>query len=492
MTKTIAIILAAVLVVGGGVTAGVVVSNNNLPENVVKDALLGLTEVLDRAELKPLYETFTNGSIEMSQTYIRQDSDTETWTNSAKIYFANDGVVLQDIHFEESGLTLQGELWLTEDFVCINAENFFQDAYALELGKLAKQFEQSIFAYGSQSKYAIQDQQTYADVLSLLDHLDKLNTRKMQKEVSKITSNYLAKLWEIACDQVDFEEGTIAMEIDGKKVDVRNINIVVDADDVCEIWEATLEFLQEDEQVTKFLDKNEDLLNIANNPIFGAEQTTNQTLSDTYREMLKQLKKEFYTTAAEIQESWGDNQLVIDVATPKNKSELLKLNANYANKDVYTLDFDGKNIKDTNKITLVQEGIKSVYEVIDGDKRFVATYTVDKTEVLNFQLDKETYNYTLTYSETNYDTPSPSSIKLEGRIIDGADLKITVDQVTEIVDNIWWEEPMETTYQLDLQLILRNKDKLPEKPDGYKTLETLTEEDVDKLLQDLLQVPEYN
>ena len=492
MTKTIAIILAAVLVVGGGVTAGVVVSNNNLPENVVKDALLGLTEVLDRAELKPLYETFTNGSIEMSQTYIRQDSSTETWTNSAKVYFANDGIVLQDISLAETGFALQGEVWLTEDFVCINAENLFADAYALELGKLAKQFEKSIFAYGSGSKYAIQEEDDYEDVLKLLEHLDKLNTRKMQREVSKIISNYLKELWEIVCDNVDFEEEVKVVKIDGDSVEARNINIVVDADDVCEIWEATLEFLQEDEQVTKFLDKNEDLLNIANNPIFGAEQTTNQTLSDTYREMLKQLKKEFYSTAAEIQESWGDNQLVIDVATPKHKSELLKLNVNYANEDVYTLDFAGKNIKDTNKITLVEEGVKQVYKTLDGDQFFGITYTIDDVEMFKFQLNKESSTYELYYSDANFDEISPISYRIEGRVIDGADLKITINKVTRIEDNIWWDNPMETSYLTDLEFVLRNKDKLPAKPDNYKTIGTLTEEDVDKLLQDLQQVPEYN
>ena len=492
MTKTIAIILAAVLVVGGGVTAGVVVGNNNLPENVVKDALLGLADFTERAELKPIYEVLTNGSIEMSQSYIRQNDKTEMWTNTAKVYFADDGVVLQNINFAQTGFELQGEVWLTEDFVCINAENLLDSAYAIEMGNLAKQFEKSIFAYGSNSEYAIQDQRLYADILSLLDHLDKLNARKMQKELTKIGQSYLKELWDIACKQVDFIEGTKAMEIDGKKVDVRNINIVVDADDVCEIWEATLEFLQEDEQVTKFLDKNEDLLNIANNPIFGAGQTTNQTLSDTYREMLKQLKKEFYTTAAEIQESWGDNQLVIDVATPKHKAELIKLNINYANEDVYTLDFAGKTIKDTNKITLIEQGVKQVYQTLNGDQFFRITYTIDDVEVFKFQLDKETSNYELYYDATINDAVSPISYRIEGKVIDGADLKITINKVTQIEDNIWWENPMETSYLMDLAFVLKNKDKLPAKPQDYKTLETLTEEDLEKLLTFGMQLPEHN
>ena len=492
MTKTIALILVAVLVVGGGVTAGVVIGNNNLPENVVAEALLSLADFTERAELKPIYEVLTNGSIEMSQSYIRQNDKTEMWTNTAKVYFADDGVVLQNINFAQTGFELQGELWLTEDFVCINAENLLDSAYAIEMGNLAKQFEKSIFTYGSNSEYAIQDQRLYAGILSLLDHLDKLNARKMQKELTQIGQSYLKELWDIACKQVDFSEGTKAMEIDGKKVDVRNINIVVDAYDVCKIWESTLDFLQEDDQVTKFLDKNEDLLNIANNPIFGAGQTTNQTLSDTYREMLKQLKKEFYTTAAEIQESWGDNQLVIDVATPKHKAELIKLNINYANEDVYTLDFAGKTIKDTNKITLIEQGVKQVYQTLNGDQFFGITYTIDDVEMFKFQLDKETSNYELYYDATINDAVSTISYRIEGKVIDGADLKITINNVTQIEDNIWWENPKETSYLMDLAFVLKNKDKLPAKPQGYKTLETLTEEDLEKLLSFDMQLPEHN
>ena len=477
MTKIIAIILAAVLVVGGGVTVGVVVSNNNLPQNIAKDAILSLGNVIERIEFAPIYQTFTGGSIQMSQTSITQDGETSQVTNSAKIFFADDGIVLQNINFSQLDVAIQGELWLTEDFVYISEQNILGDAYAWERGKLAEQFEKSIFAYGSNSKYSINNQAKYDDALKLFKHLDKVNTAAMQRDIKKVYANYLNEVWEIACEEIEFEEAVKVVKIDGENVEARNVKITIDADDICEIWENVLDFLCEDDQVVNFLDKYEDVLNIANNPIFGTGTQSNKTLADEYRQLLDEWQDDYYNTSLRIQNEWGNNKLVVDISTPKHQSKLLKLNVAYGYEDMLTLDFGGKTIENANKITLVDpDGVKHVYQVVNGDQILRINYTVDGVKVFSFNLDRESTEYTWFTTEDDGSTTTIKGTLLQDK---NKNLTITVKEVTHdneryAVDNY--------SYTMDLTFVLKLKDKLPQKPTDYKTLATITEEDVDKIV----------
>lgn len=477
MTKTIAIILAAVLVIGGGVTVGVVVSNNNLPQNVAKDAILSLSNIVERMEFAPIYQTFTGGSIQMTQTFITQDGKTSQMTNSAKIFFADDGIVVQNINLSQDDVAIQGDLWLMKDFVYVSEQNILGGSYAWESGKLAEQFEESIFAYGSNSKYALDNQAKYEEALKLLTHLDKVNPSAMEKDLKKVASNYIKKIWEIACEEIEFEEAVKVVKIDGQSVEARNIKITVDADDICDIWEDTLDFLREDDQVVKFLDKYEDVLNIANNPVFGTTTQNNKTLADTYTQLIDDWHDNYYNTSLRIQNEWGNNKLIVDISTPKHQSKLLKLNVSYGYEDMLTLDFAGKTIENASKITLVDpDDVKHVYQVVNGDQILRINYTVDGEKVFSFNLDRESSEYTwFTMGDDG------STTTINGTLVQAKnnDLTITVKEVTHdneryAVDNY--------TYTMDLTFVLKAKDKLPQKPTDYKTLATIPEKDVDEIV----------
>ena len=413
----------------------------------------------------------------MSQTSITQDGETSQVTNSAKIFFADDGIVLQNINFSQLDVAIQGELWLTEDFVYISEQNILGDAYAWERGKLAEQFEKSIFAYGSNSKYSINNQAKYDDALKLLKHLDKVNTAAMQRDIKKVYANYLNEVWEIACEEIEFEEAVKVVKIDGENVEARNVKITIDADDICEIWENVLDFLCEDDQVVNFLDKYEDVLNIANNPIFGTGTQSNKTLADEYRRLLDEWQDDYYNTSLRIQNEWGNNKLVVDISTPKHQSKLLKLNVAYGYEDMLTLDFGGKTIENASKITLVDpDGAKHVYQVVNGDQILRINYTVDGVKVFSFNLDRESTEYAWFTTEDDGSTTTIKGTLLQDK---NKNLTITVKEVTHdneryAVDNY--------SYTMDLTFVLKLKDKLPQKPTDYKTLATITEEDVDKIV----------
>ena len=352
MTKTIALILAAVLLVGGGVTVGVVINNNNnLPQNVARDAILSLADVVKRTEIAPLYKTITGGSIQMSQTFITEDGITSSVNNSAKIYFAKDKFVAQNVSLSEM-LPIQGDLWIEDDFVYVKEQNFLGGAYALEKGKLADQFEKSIFAYGSQSKYALDNEDKHDDLVKLLSYVDSLSTSTMEKDIQKISYSYLKELWDIFCEEASFESQTKMVKIDSNDVKARSIKITINANDICDIWERILQFLREDEQVVNFLEKHEDLIDIANNPIFGSTITVDRDIASKYIQLLDQLNENMDDTCQEILEQWENNNLIIDITTPTHSSKMLKLRVSYGYEDKFILDFGNKTIENANKITL--------------------------------------------------------------------------------------------------------------------------------------------
>lgn len=483
MTKTIALILAAVLVVGGGVTVGVVVNNNNnLPQNVAMDAILSLADVADRIELAPLFKALNGGSVQMSQTFITEDGITSQVNNSAKIYFAKDKLVMQNVSFSEM-LPIQGDLWIEDDFIYLKEQNILGGAYAWEKGKLAEQFEQSIFAYGSQSKYALDNEDMYDDVISLLSRLDGATSSSTNKQLKKIAFSYLNELWDIFCDEVQFDDQIKNIKIGEEDVKARSIKITVNANDICDIWERMLQFLQEDEQLVDFLEKHEDIVDIANNPILGSTITINDNIASLYTKLLDELYDNLEYTRQEIHDQWDNNNLIIDITTPTHSSKMLKLRVSYGYEDKFTLDFGNKTIDNANKITMVDaEGNQYVYQVVNGDQTLLLTYSENGQRVFSFNYDKESTKYTLiTVAEDQFTTTS------KGTIVVDKDITMTVNEV--IGDSAFYDSD-DYSYTMDLTFILRTKDKLPQKPTDYKTLATITEEDLDSLLGGTSQMPE--
>ena len=123
-----------------------------------------------------------------------------------------------------------------------------------------------------------------------------------------------------------------------------------------------------------------------------------------------------------------------------------------------------------------------LYEVLNGDQIMLLTYTVDNVNMFSFRLDRESTQYTLFV--VGEDNPFTSTVDREtttikGTLIDDGNLTITVNQV--IHDNERYQVD-NYTYEMDLTFVLKTKDKLPQKPTDYKTLDTITEQDIDKLL----------
>ncbi len=490
MTKTIALIVAAVLLVGGGVTVGVVVSNNNTPQNVVRDAIFSLANVVDREEFSTLYHTFTGGCVEINQTTHIENDQVSQAVFSAKVFFDQKGVVIQDLDLSVLEIDFGEDLWLLDDFVYIKSDALLQDALAWEEGKLTEQFKQSIFSLGS-SKYVIEDQDTYEKLVKVFSFIDDISNKQIKEDLSKITTSYIKKLWNIFCEEVEFVEEVKTVVIDGKDLEARNINITIDAYNICKIYEKFLAFLQEDDQIVEFLNQYNDLWDIAtnfNNEKDGGQHTEDETttpiptLSELYTQKLDKLQDNFFATAAEIKEEMDDDKVVVDVTTPKNKAKLLKLNvaiANDAEKQNYlTLDFGGKTIEDANKITAVFEDTTHVYDVLNGDQILLVEYTVDEEKLFSFKLDRDSEKYSLFVLNTNYSTTTISGTLTQSK----EKVVITVDQFVH--DNEYYEVD-NYTYTTDLTITLKPQQKLPSKPTDYKTLGTITEEDVDSLLSKL-------
>ena len=301
--------------------------------------------------------------------------------------------------------------------------------------------------------------------------------------MQKISYSYLKELWDIFCEEVSFESQTKMVKIDSEDVKARSIKITINANDICDIWERMLQFLREDEQVVNFLEKHEDLIDIANNPIFGSTITVDRDIASKYIQLLDQLNENMDDTCQEILEQWENNNLIIDITTPTHSSKMLKLRVSYGYEDKFILDFGNKTIENANKITLKDgAGNEYVYQVVNGDQTLLLTYSENGERVFSFNYDRESTKYTLTtVDQSKFTTTS------KGTIVQGKDITMTVNEV--IHDSAIYDSD-DCSYTMDLTFILKTKDKLPQKPNDYKTLATITEEDIDNLLGGTSQMPE--
>ena len=122
--KLIAIIVAAVMLVGVGTGVGVAIYTN-LPQNVAANAVMGaFEELLERDEVKPLYNTLTKGSITASVEGVTQD-DVDLLngiTASGKMYFSNKAFMLEDFQLEYDDFKVKGDLYVSEDMLYISED----------------------------------------------------------------------------------------------------------------------------------------------------------------------------------------------------------------------------------------------------------------------------------------------------------------------------------------------------------------------------------
>lgn len=461
--KLLAIILSAVIVVGGGTVAGVLIVNNT-PENVAIDAITGAFEDLSkREEISPLLNVFKEGSVDVSVDSIKANGidRLEDGHIKGKLYFSENSFMVEDLDLALDDKSISLDLFVSEDKLYIGENDILDTCLGIVRGEATDDFENSIFAHGSKSDYELSKNIT-ENISKVLEVYDALDIKEVKKDAKKLIEDYTAKLYKIICKYAEFESESDDIRLLSKKTSVRLITITIDTDAAVDIIEAYYDFLCEDDQLVKFLDKHEDSI------LPMLDMTDDKSLSEAYEELLEEAEDAIDQMIANAETSDEDEVLEIEIATPKLKSDLLKLTVEFDGKTQFVADFGKDGVLKTDKMSITSGSENVVYEISKNDsKKTEANITVNDEEIFAISIDKEDDSFKATINE---EVILKGDIKTKGKTTTISLEKIIVD---------------DETISTDVTIILNEKDKMPTPKDDFDRLDDITEEDIETWIENI-------
>ena len=507
--KVVAIALASTVAVGAGVGVGVSVYANT-PENLVVRSVAQVFEsITERQEIKLLADMLKGGSM---QFHVGNSSVEEVYNEyrgenlvdsrnemsgegapcdiNGKLYFGEKALYLKDFSVDVDGVKLNGEAYFSEDLLYVSENELLGGAYGFTTKKLADQFKNSIFAYGSGSKYAMSDQEAYNLVLDAFKTIEK--GKEMNKDAQNLAKHFAKEVWKIVCKNAGFEVEKTANDVDGKKQNVRVISIALNGKNMAEILDDVYELLLEDKEITKYLNKYEDFyaLYLAN---AGVEDLT---IADYYLENLKQYRGIVEQTCNEIKKE--EEELKFEITTLRNSVDPISIEMLFEGESLALLDFGLKGLQKTDEIKLTIMGETASYKITQNDKNnYTATLSyINEIEAIKHSVyvnvNRPHQTYSLKYEmvwggelDWMQIATTITSYEISGDFKkDGTTLKLTAKKLEQKQSykqgNSLSERIM--TINSDIALALNPNDKIPSAPKDYKGISNITEPDIDQFL----------
>ena len=441
-------------------TVGVV---SNLPKNVFAQSLVGFfDDVVEREEIAPVYNMFKKGSLQfsMSELWEEEENLLEGMSFAGKMYFSEDSFAVSDLRVDTGETEIEANIYVDSDMLYVQEEHILDGAYGIVTKDLSQDLEDSIFAYGSKSEYAIQDEELYDALIQALE----VPHDKMTKDLEKISKKYLKKFWKIISENAEFESSNGKERLNGQRTSVRTVSMTIDGDDMAAILEDVYDFLEADDSLMDFFEKYEDVFALS---YLDAEDKLGEPtdIGEDYEMWLKDVGDNLDKTC----EYYEDNfeEITIEVATPKLSSKLLKLTVIEGKEEVFVFDFGKKGIKETNTVTLEIDGEEFVYEIENNDRsEYAATLKADGEEVIEINIDRKRDKYEVKIDEYTFKGEISTKRKLT---------TITLDKI-EYGSSYYANAYTITT---NLEIIINQKDKIS-KPKHFDRISDIEEEDIEK------------
>lgn len=503
--KWIAIILAVAVALGAGLVAGIIIYNN-MPENVLLNSVSGaINGFSERDEVEPLYNMLTGGSLEIETEELPHESEIPITDHvfSGKLYFSDDSkYMIRDLEYKNRirGGEFSGDVYISNDFLYMKEEDYLNAAYGVKRNGLAKELKNSIFAYGSGSKYAIKDKEEYDRLIELYE-MD--NNGSMLRELEKITSKYMQKLWLIFCDNATISAEEKELTIDGKTDTYRVIFVRLKEEDADGILEDFYEFVKDDDSIPEFLDKYEEEFC---RPIEKAYKI--ESLKQEWEDYVSELARSVDSIRAGKKEPSALEMINVELVTPKMKSTLLQFSISligegYNGKKVLNIDCGSRGAKKADTISISSEllGIELEYKTIEDTKdRFAAQMSLsplpnedgeaadadgEVTPIRLFKVDfyKKAKMFILIFG------PDEDFFRIEGKY--QKKFRTTTLNISSIARQVKSEssgEPEITKIDVEIKAVLKESDRMPSAPRKYKKLSKITEEDMDRITDILSSV----
>ncbi len=480
-TKLLAIIIAAVLLLGAGAGIGVAIYCNQ-PYNVAGNAILNAFDDLsERDEIEPIANILTKGSVDFAVNEMKND-DTDLLAGGkflGKLYFSDKAFMLEDLLIENDMGKISGDIYVSDKLAYVSEDEILENAYGLKYKDIVDELEDSIFAYGSDSEYAFQDEEEYE---KLIKALECLNDGNFEKDAEKLAKKLAKKAWKIACDNFEFETENDKVRVGGERENVRVVTITIDGDSMASFAADFYEYLDKDDSVVKFLEKYEDLLNPVLVNANGIEE--GKSVADAYEEYIAEYIEELDDRCDEIEESFTED-VVIKVMTPRTSQKLAKLVVEVGEVEVFDLDIGVDGIKKADRISVTVLDSKYTYEVKEDNSKEFECVLKHGDESIKLSLDKKKDKFTLSFNEMNvfgYD-----NVKISG------DFKSSFGKTTIEIDKFEYDtsyvdyekypfEYITETKRIDcdITIVLDQSDKIPSAPKKYDQISDIMEEDIEK------------
>ena len=462
------IILLVIVLIAGVVGLGIYL---NQPEIATATAIGGAVEdFFERDEIAPLTKIFNKGSIELSASEITSDGEAvfgEDFEAKGKIYFSSskNAMMVDNFYLNLNGSAWGGDMYISPDKSYIKETEKVDASIGIVKGEYAEDFEDSIFAFDSGSDYAIEDEETYDTIMQILEYIDALEDEKMAKDAKKIAKKYFKEFWKMLCEYSQVGMKIAKVELNDGVTYAKVINVKINSETLANVMEKYCAYLEEDEDVIKFIEKYEgDLYDIVTKYV----ELEEISLADLYWESISELNDNMDDICEEILESEYNYELelVTNIVTTK----LMKLTAYADSERIVTLDVGSKGIKKSEKITIELEDTKVSYEVSKYSKLINVNMNINGEEVLKYKFNKNKDEY---------------SFRILNRIEFGGTITSKFGKTTLTVENIAVTDSdtdVKTKYEADIVLVFDKSDKIPKADKDFDRISDYSQEDIEDII----------
>lgn len=491
LKKLIVLVVGVVVVLGACITSILIV---NKPTNVVAKSLQNLTDDLSKREEFELFEDFlTSGSVSASvSNIVYNDEDVLLGAKfSGKMYYSQSALMFKNLNIDLVDEKIIGDIYISEDEIYVKEDNYLKGKYGINLNTIKNDLANSIFAPTSSSDYAL-DEYSYNEIIKFIDQFNNFKTERkdFNQDAEELTKELTEELWAIACEEFKFESKNEQITVNCEDIKARVITITIDGESMADFVEEAYKYLKETDSIVNFLTKYETTLSALDSYSYD-----DKTIVERYQETLDEFGEDLEDELEEIEENL--DTLTIKISTSKLRANILKFEFIAEEEgNLFTIEFGKKGLKKTDEICVTFGDISLKYTfnksrkgTINAELEIIQKYKTN-TQKYVFSLNADKNEGTYVLQASNYSiknstgfTMRTETYTVEGVFEKGKDvLKLSIDSIECTYDETYNHDVIEKI-TLDCLIVIRANDQMPEIESNYKSVDDITEEDLDNLLE---------
>ncbi len=461
LASKLAIACFALVLILGGVGIGTAVYLNQ-PDVVAPRAVANVfSEIMEREEIEPLVDLFRGGSVEFSAKDFKRENGEKIESMlpiSGKLYLSNDALMLENFNATVLDKKLAADLYFSNELFYIKEQNALGGAYGAEISELLEEFDNSIFAYGSGSDYALSKRETN-ELRAYLECLQEENNADLQEDIEELFKKYYKEFWSVLAEEAELESKTDTVRIGGERDEYRVITFEMDSDAITAIVNRLLEYFYNDSEIEDFIEKYEATLD----GMLLAADGKYSSIFELYEELCEELEDLDY--------EYDDEDITLKLVTHKHSATLLQI----------SLESDGQ-----------ETGIRFDSEGAEASQTM--TFFIDDWEI-EYRIEKKNGNTTISLVEKESNADYDIFVL---KFKDNGKFTFTFDD-DFVIQGTWEKDRKSTTltidkfsetsytgrtsvYTMDITFVIRQSDRMPSAPKEYQSISSFDEENIEDIM----------